>query len=67
MTTSILLAGIENGNFDTTLISLYGADMLDLQRARYAKAVKEFIEKGDARFFNFEGEKAFKQCRKSAD
>ena len=44
MTTTILLAGIENGNFDTALLSLYGADMLDLQRARYAKAVKEFIE-----------------------
>ena len=43
MNTKTLLAGIENGNFDTTLTSLYGADQLQMQRARYAKAVSEFI------------------------
>ncbi len=43
MNTKNLLAGIENGNFDTTLTSLYGADQLQMQRARYAKAVSEFI------------------------
>ena len=43
MNTKTLLAGIENGNFDTTLSSLYGADQLQMQRARYAKAVGEFI------------------------
>ncbi len=43
MNTKTLLAGIENGNFDTTLTSLYGADQLQMQRARYAKTVSEFI------------------------
>ena len=42
MNTKTLLAGIEGGNFDTVLTSLYGADQLDMQRARYAKAVNEF-------------------------
>ena len=43
MNTKTLLAGIEGGNFDTVLTSLYGADQLDMQRARYAKAVNEFV------------------------
>ena len=43
MNTRTLLAGIESGNFDAALSSLYGADMLDVQRARYAKAVNEFV------------------------
>ena len=43
MNTRTLLAGIESGNFDAVLSSLYGADMLDVQRARYAKAVNEFV------------------------
>ena len=53
MNTKNLLAGIEGGNFDTVLTSLYGADMLDMQRARYAKAVNEFIAMyGDAEDVN---------------
>ena len=43
MNTKTLLAGIEGGNFDTGLTYLYGADQLDMQRVRYAKAVNEFV------------------------
>ena len=43
MNTKTLLAGIEGGNFDTVLTALYGADQLDMQRVRYAKAVNEFV------------------------
>ena len=43
MNTKTLLAGIEGGNFDTVLTALYGADQLDMQRTRYAKAVNEFV------------------------
>ena len=53
MNTKTLLAGIEGGNFDTVLTALYGADQLDMQRARYAKAVNEFIAMyGDAEDVN---------------
>ena len=43
MNTKTLIAGIEGGNFDTVLTAHFGADQLDMQRARYAKAVNEFV------------------------
>ena len=53
MNTKMLLAGLNDGNFDAALTSLYGADMLEFQRARYAKAVNEFIAVyGDAEDVN---------------
>ena len=43
MNTSLLLISLKDGSFDTALTALYGADMLELQRARYAQAVESFI------------------------
>ncbi|MCQ2431507.1 MAG: galactokinase [Clostridia bacterium] len=44
MLTTELLGSIESGKNDAALTALYGADKLDFQRARYAKAVKAFAE-----------------------
>lgn len=43
MKATLLLNEINEGKLDQKLGSLYGSDALDAQRARYADAVKEFI------------------------
>ncbi len=49
MTTKTLLSELLAGAHDAALTALYGADMLDMQRARYAKAVEGFVATyGDA-------------------
>ena len=59
MNTTSLLSSILSGGQDAALVSLYGEEMLDLQRVRYAKAVEGFVstygEAEDASVFTVAG------------